>query len=175
MTDAKVMRTKDGASRKFGFVGFRTAGDAAAAREYYARSFIDTWRIAMEEARPIGDDSLDRPWSRHSKGSPAWVRAHPEEQAPAPAAAASKRGRGGEAEERRARYEEMMREKEKKRREKEVSAARSKEARSAYQQSHHGQPGHQAAPAAAPPSGASSSSAPGAPAGRRGYTQGRGA
>ena len=86
VTDVKVMRTRDGKARQFGFVGFRTAEAAARAMEQFDRTYIDTSRISVESARAFGDSDLNRPWSKHSKGSSAYMREHPEE---APAKAAS--------------------------------------------------------------------------------------
>ena len=39
---------RDGASRQFGFVGFRSAEEAADALKYFNRTFIDTSRIVVE-------------------------------------------------------------------------------------------------------------------------------
>ena len=101
VTDVKVMRTKDGKPRQFGFVGFRSAEAAEDARSFFQSSYIDTSRITLETARKIGDDNLARPWSRHSKGSSAWSRAHPEEAVEdgnaAPARGGSKRAQDGAA------------------------------------------------------------------------------
>lgn len=47
MSDAKVVRTKDGKSRQFAFVGFTTAGDAEEALKYYNQTFLDTSRIQV--------------------------------------------------------------------------------------------------------------------------------
>ena len=94
VTDVRVMRTQAGKSRLFGFVGFRTPEAAAAAQKHFARSFIDTSRIIVEASKPVGDDSLARPWSRHSKGSSAWARSHPEEAEAAKAKAKASAGGG---------------------------------------------------------------------------------
>ena len=40
------MRTKEGNSRMFGFVGFRTPAGAAAAAAHFARTYMDTKRCA---------------------------------------------------------------------------------------------------------------------------------
>ncbi|KAM1484582.1 hypothetical protein TB2_035701 [Malus domestica] len=61
------MRTKEGNSRQFAFIGFRTRRDAQEAMKYYDRSFLDTCRISCEIARKVGDPEIPRPWSRHSK------------------------------------------------------------------------------------------------------------
>ena len=79
VTDVRVMRTSEGKARQFGFVGFRSEEAAEQARAYFQRSYIDTSRISIEPAIKYGDDDLARPWSRHSKGSSAWDRVHPEE------------------------------------------------------------------------------------------------
>ena len=42
---------RDGASRQFGFVGFRSAEEATAALKYFNRTFIDTSRISVEVHR----------------------------------------------------------------------------------------------------------------------------
>ena len=73
MTDAKVMRARaSGKSRQFGFVGFRTDAEAAAALKYFDRSFLGTYRLQVGFARPVGDAALERPWSRYSSGSSAF-------------------------------------------------------------------------------------------------------
>ncbi|XP_071715693.1 multiple RNA-binding domain-containing protein 1 [Rutidosis leptorrhynchoides] len=66
VTDAKLMRTSDGKSRQFGFVGFRTEKEAAEALKFFNGSFMDTYRITCEIARKVGDQEMPRPWSRHS-------------------------------------------------------------------------------------------------------------
>ncbi|KAI4372643.1 hypothetical protein MLD38_010847 [Melastoma candidum] len=66
ITDVKVMRTKDGKSRQFGFVGFRTPEQAQEAIAYFNKSFLDTCRISCEVARKVGDPDMPQPWSRHS-------------------------------------------------------------------------------------------------------------
>lgn len=46
------LRCRDGASRQFGFVGFRSAEEAADALKYFNRTFMDTSRIAVEVPPP---------------------------------------------------------------------------------------------------------------------------
>ncbi|XP_073154401.1 uncharacterized protein [Henckelia pumila] len=67
VTDAKIMRTRDGKSRQFGFIGFRTEHEAEEAIKYFNKSFLDTCRITCEVAWKVGDPDIPRPWSRHSK------------------------------------------------------------------------------------------------------------
>ncbi|XP_050292584.1 multiple RNA-binding domain-containing protein 1 [Quercus robur] len=66
ITDAKLMRTKNGKSRQFAFIGFRTEPEAGEAIRYFNKSYIDTFRITCEIAHKVGDPSLPRPWSQYS-------------------------------------------------------------------------------------------------------------
>lgn len=47
VSDTKIVRTKDGKSRQFAFVGFTTADDAEEALKYYNQTFLDTSRIQV--------------------------------------------------------------------------------------------------------------------------------
>lgn len=76
VTDVKIIRTSDGRSRQFAFVGYRTEQEASSAVSYFDRSFIDTSRLICEIARPISDQTDSRPWSRYSKGSSAYNKSH---------------------------------------------------------------------------------------------------
>jgi len=67
VTDAKIIRTKDGKSRQFGFVGYRTEEEAQAAVKYFQNAFLDTCKLSCEVAFKIGDSNIPRPWSRHSQ------------------------------------------------------------------------------------------------------------
>ncbi|KAG7031177.1 MRD1, partial [Cucurbita argyrosperma subsp. argyrosperma] len=67
ITDVKLMRTKDGKSRQFAFIGFRTEHEAQEAIRYFNKSFLNTHRIACEIAWKVGDPKIPRPWSKHSK------------------------------------------------------------------------------------------------------------
>jgi RNA recognition motif-containing protein len=48
LTDVKVARKRDGTSRCFGFVGFKTDAEAAAAQRWFDRTFIGSARISVE-------------------------------------------------------------------------------------------------------------------------------
>ncbi|CEO99981.1 hypothetical protein PBRA_007715 [Plasmodiophora brassicae] len=78
VTDAKIVSTKSGHSRRMGFIGYRTVQEAAKARGYFDQTFIDTSRITVEFALAVGDNRLSRPWSQHSKGSSRHEKKHPE-------------------------------------------------------------------------------------------------
>lgn len=60
---------RDGKSRKFGFIGFEDVKDAKQAKHHFDGTYIDTSKISVEYARPLGDESIPRPWSKYSEGS----------------------------------------------------------------------------------------------------------
>lgn len=69
VTDARIMKTKDGRSRCFGFVGFRTKQDASKARAAMHKAFVDTRPVTVEVAHAKGAEAIPRPWSQYSTGS----------------------------------------------------------------------------------------------------------
>eukprot|EP00177_Eucheuma_denticulatum_P008066 GFKZ01014694.1.p1 GENE.GFKZ01014694.1~~GFKZ01014694.1.p1 ORF type:complete len:951 (+),score=200.65 GFKZ01014694.1:63-2915(+) len=69
VTDAKVIKTREGKSRQFGFVGFRTPQEASAARHRLDKCYVDTSKVSVQLAHAIGEESIPRPWSKYSKGS----------------------------------------------------------------------------------------------------------
>ncbi|RIA86197.1 hypothetical protein C1645_344933 [Glomus cerebriforme] len=76
VTDAKIMKTSDGKSRCFGFIGYRTEQEANDALKYFNNTFIFTSRITIEFAKPVNDSLLPRPWSAHSVGSSEYEKRH---------------------------------------------------------------------------------------------------
>ncbi|KAG0205819.1 hypothetical protein BGX33_007733 [Mortierella sp. NVP41] len=74
VTDAKLMKSSFGNSRRFGFIGYKTEKDAKAALTHFNNTFIDTSKIIVEKAKEIGDDSLPRAWSQHTIGTSAHAR-----------------------------------------------------------------------------------------------------
>lgn len=47
LTDVKVALKPDGTSRRFGFVGYKTDKEAASAKEWFDKTFIDSTRISV--------------------------------------------------------------------------------------------------------------------------------
>ncbi len=47
LTDVKVSSKRDGTSRRFGFVGFKSNEEATAAQKWFNRTFIDSTRIEV--------------------------------------------------------------------------------------------------------------------------------
>ncbi|OQR84771.1 RNA-binding protein [Achlya hypogyna] len=86
VTDACVVKTKDGKSRRFGFVGYKTEDQADRAQKFFDKTFFDTTRINVKIAQPRESTELERPWSKYSKGSSRHteVTAPVEPEAPAP-------------------------------------------------------------------------------------------
>jgi multiple RNA-binding domain-containing protein 1 len=70
VTDVKIMKTADGRSRRFGFVGFRSDKEARAARDHFDNTYIDTAKVSVEFALPVGSVDIPRAWSKHTKGNP---------------------------------------------------------------------------------------------------------
>ncbi|TEB23078.1 RNA-binding domain-containing protein [Coprinellus micaceus] len=76
ITDAKVSFKPDGTSRRFGFVGFKTALEAARAQEWFNRTFIDSARLDVRVVEEKGREPAPRPNKRARTGpSPAEVNA----------------------------------------------------------------------------------------------------
>jgi multiple RNA-binding domain-containing protein 1 len=59
VTDVRVCRTVNGRSRQFGFVGFRTDTEAAAAKAFFDQTFLDTRRLLVDFALPPKAPELD--------------------------------------------------------------------------------------------------------------------
>ncbi|KAK9494875.1 hypothetical protein V1508DRAFT_411269 [Lipomyces doorenjongii] len=67
ITDCKLMRTRNGASRRFGFIGFRSSQDAAEAVKYFNRTFIGMAKIEVDLAKGINDPSAPKPRRERAK------------------------------------------------------------------------------------------------------------
>ncbi|KAK2960510.1 putative nucleotide/nucleic acid binding protein [Blattamonas nauphoetae] len=67
LTDAKIMRTSTQKSRRFGFIGFKEEGLAESAIKHFNNTYIDTGKIRVAEAKPVGDSSIPLPKSQKSQ------------------------------------------------------------------------------------------------------------
>ena len=74
-----VFPFRDGKFRRFAFVGFSNEKDAFDCQNYFNQTYMDTSKLQVDLALPVGDSSLPRPWSRHSRGSSAYSAFNPEE------------------------------------------------------------------------------------------------
>lgn len=73
VTDAKIMM-KNGRSRLFGFVGFKSEEEAKKAKEYFNNTYLHTSKLSVDLALAQNDTNLARPWSKHSQGSSSFKR-----------------------------------------------------------------------------------------------------
>ncbi|KIL64367.1 hypothetical protein M378DRAFT_78430 [Amanita muscaria Koide BX008] len=64
ITDVKVAYKRDGTSRRFGFVGYKTEQEAEAAKKWFDRTFIDSSRIDVTTVEGVKDAPLPRPNKR---------------------------------------------------------------------------------------------------------------
>ncbi|PVV04503.1 hypothetical protein BB560_000995 [Smittium megazygosporum] len=71
VTDSKIMYTVGGTSRRFGFIGYKTEKEAKAAVRYFNGTFIDTSKIVVELAKPIGSYEISKSWSAYTKAKNA--------------------------------------------------------------------------------------------------------
>lgn len=69
VTDCKILRTKDGKSRKLAFVGFKSADMANHVIKFFDKSFALTSKLQVEPAFSKGQKDAIRPWSKHSASS----------------------------------------------------------------------------------------------------------
>ncbi|OLY85792.1 Multiple RNA-binding domain-containing protein 1 [Smittium mucronatum] len=67
VTDVKIMKNLKGDTRRFGFVGYKSEKEAKAAVRFFNGTFIDTSKIIVEFAKPIGDPQIPRAWSSYTK------------------------------------------------------------------------------------------------------------
>ena len=82
LTDCSFKYTKEGAFRRFAFIGYTSEDVASKAVKHFNQSFIDTSRLVVEIAKELGDESKARAWSKYSQESSAYKRIHgkPEEE-----------------------------------------------------------------------------------------------
>lgn len=82
ITDCKILKTKDGKSRKLAFVGFKTFQMAQNVVSFFHKTYLGTSRLSVELAFSKGSSSSssssdniinnnnnNRPWSKYSVGS----------------------------------------------------------------------------------------------------------
>ncbi|KAG7391360.1 putative RNA-binding protein 19 [Phytophthora boehmeriae] len=117
VTDACVIRTKDGSkSRRFGFVGFKSAKQAEQARKFFHQSFFDTCKINVRVALARESDDMERPWSKYSAGSGRYQKLNPEsgvvttssEEKSSPEKKTSKEKKSGKQDETSEEFKEFM-------------------------------------------------------------------
>ena len=96
ITDVKIVRTRAGASRQFGFIGFKTDEASVAAVRRFNKSFLGACRLLVETAAEIDDDTRTKlAWSRHTKHKVAAKAAASAALAAPSQKPASEKGAGG--------------------------------------------------------------------------------
>lgn len=60
VTDVKLMKKRNGESRQFAFIGYKSTADAEKAVKYFDRSFIDTARIEVIVAKTFADPTVPK-------------------------------------------------------------------------------------------------------------------
>ena len=68
LTQVKVVRKKNGVSRKFGFIGFRTSDSANEALAYFNSTFIGSSKVTIEFAKGLNDSTLQSSKSKRRRG-----------------------------------------------------------------------------------------------------------
>lgn len=60
VTDVKLMKKRNGESRQFAFIGYKSAADADKAVSFFNRSYIDTARIEVLLAKTFSDPTVPK-------------------------------------------------------------------------------------------------------------------
>ncbi|CAI4036969.1 hypothetical protein SMKI_16G2660 [Saccharomyces mikatae IFO 1815] len=61
ITDVKILRDRNGESRRFGFIGYRNEEDAFDAVNYFNGSFVNTSKIEVSMAKSFADPRVPQP------------------------------------------------------------------------------------------------------------------
>ncbi|CUM64715.1 uncharacterized protein PRCAT00002325001 [Priceomyces carsonii] len=78
VTDVKLMKKRNGESRRFAFIGYKSAEDAAEAIKYFNKSFIDTARIDVESAKSFSASDVPLPMKEQKKRKEERLQEHEE-------------------------------------------------------------------------------------------------
>ncbi|KIY71698.1 RNA-binding domain-containing protein [Cylindrobasidium torrendii FP15055 ss-10] len=76
ITDVKVAHKQDGTSRRFGFIGFKTDAEAAAAQRWFDKTFIGSTRISVSAIEGAKDAPAPRPNKRRRVEETTNVNTH---------------------------------------------------------------------------------------------------
>lgn len=74
VTDVKLMKTRNGESRRFAFIGYKLQEDAERAVKYFHNSFIDTARIDVQLAKTFLDPTVPLSYKEHRRQQEAKLR-----------------------------------------------------------------------------------------------------
>lgn len=76
VTDVKLMKKRNGESRRFAFIGYKSYEDAEKAASYFNNAFIDTARIDVELAKTFSDPSVPMPMKEKRRLAETRLREH---------------------------------------------------------------------------------------------------
>ncbi|KAF8630103.1 hypothetical protein AX17_005499 [Amanita inopinata Kibby_2008] len=68
LTDVKVAHKRDGTSRRFGFVGYKTEQEAQASKDWFDRTYLDSSRISVTVVEGVKGAPAPRPNKRPRLG-----------------------------------------------------------------------------------------------------------
>lgn len=67
LTDCRIIRRKDGKSRGFAYIGYKTVEEATNALKYFNNTYIGSLKITVNYALPIGTEELEETRARKKK------------------------------------------------------------------------------------------------------------
>lgn len=67
VTDCKIMKSKNGKSRLFAFIGYKEDKQAKDSVKFYNNTYMKTSKISVEIAKPQGEVDTTKVWSKISK------------------------------------------------------------------------------------------------------------
>lgn len=78
VTDVKLMKKRNGESRRFAFIGYKSYDDAENAAKFFNSSYIDTARIDVELAKTFSDPNVPLPMKEKRRLADERLRNHEE-------------------------------------------------------------------------------------------------
>ncbi|GMF24634.1 unnamed protein product [[Candida] boidinii] len=67
VTDVKLMKKRNGESRRFAFIGYKTVQEAESAVKYFNRSFINTSKLDVQLAKTFSDPTVPKSWKQKER------------------------------------------------------------------------------------------------------------
>lgn len=67
VTDVKLMKKRNGESRRFAFIGYKSVQEAESAVKYFNRSFINTSKLDVQLAKTFSDPTVPKSWKQKER------------------------------------------------------------------------------------------------------------
>ena len=109
ITDVRILRDRDGKSRRFGFIGYRDDNDARDAVKYFNGSYIDTARIEVAIARSFADPRVPMSVKERKKEAYRRLKEREEKLLSLQSSSMSKEGQSGKNRRKRVDIDEEIR------------------------------------------------------------------